>query len=44
MLLKRVDGGKGNFWGGFVLVGRLENKYDKNDILFFVGFFYLIYN
>lgn len=25
--------------GGFVPAGRLENKYDKNDILFSVGFF-----
>lgn len=26
--------------GGFVPTGRLENKYDKNDILFSVGFFF----
>lgn len=31
--------------GGFVPAGRLENKYDKNDILFSVGFFfYSIHN
>lgn len=34
MVVREIFGG-----GGFVLVGRLENKYDKNDILFFVGFF-----
>lgn len=27
--------------GGFVPAGRLENKYDKNDILFSVGFFFI---
>lgn len=40
---------EGRWWqflggGGFVPAGRLENKYDKNDILFSVGFFYSIYN
>lgn len=36
---KFLEGG-----GGFVPAGRLENKYDKNDILFSVGFFYSIHN
>lgn len=41
---------EGRWWqgkflgGGFVPAGRLENKYDKNDILFSVGFFYSIHN
>lgn len=37
MVVREIFGGG----GGFVLVGRLENKYDKNDILFFVGFFFI---
>lgn len=41
---------EGRWWqgkfqgGGFVPAGRLENKYDENDILFSVRIFYSIHN
>lgn len=34
MVAREIPGG-----GGFVPAGRLENKYDKNDVLFSVVFF-----